>query len=413
GPLAFLLALGAMLFVAYAFLVFTREFASAGSVFAFNGRALGPAYGFISAFLLLGVYLAFAASVYASNANFLERLLPVGAVPWPLLATGSWAATMALTYRRIGVSAAVIVGLEAASLVMVAVVAVAVLMHGGHGSGAVSAAPFTVGRGLPIATLGLGVVLAFTGFSGFEVAATFGEETRAPRRIIPASVLVALLASGGVYVFMAWIETIAFASPDALASASVPLVDIAGRYVSPAMGTVINIAALLSGVGAQLACVNGGNRLLFALGRDGFGPSWLARTHERHRSPIGALAVAGVLTLLATLAMYSAAPIDAFFYLSTYGADLILVVYLLTVVGALVWSLRRGHSNPLRQLTRLAGVLVLGYVIKNTVYPIPQFPFNICMYAASATLALGLLILVVFPRMRRHIASSELFTVRS
>src|ERR1017187_487513 len=76
GPLAFLLALLAMLLVSYAFVVLAADFASAGSVFAFNGRALGYAYGFMSAWMLLGVYIAYSSSIYASNANFLERVSP-------------------------------------------------------------------------------------------------------------------------------------------------------------------------------------------------------------------------------------------------------------------------------------------------------------------------------------------------
>jgi amino acid transporter len=407
GPLAFLAALVAMMFVAYAFLIFTREMNSAGSIYAFNGRALGASYGFVSVFLLLFVYLAYAASVFASNANFIERLLPGNGIAWPLLAAALWVVTMGLTYRRIAVSAAVIVALEALSLCLVAVVAVAVLAHGGTGPGAVTASPFTLG-GLPIATLGLGVVLAFTGFSGFEVAATFGEEARAPRRIIPLSVVVALLFSGGVYIFMSWIETIGLGAK-ALVASSVPLVDIAGHYISPTMGTIINIAALISGFGAQLACINGGNRLLFALGRDGFGPSWLARTHPRHRSPVGALAVVGAVSLVAAVALFNSSPIDAFFYLSTYGADLILVVYALTLIGALVWSLRRGARNPLRYLVLILGVVVLLYVMKNTVYPVPQFPFNWCMYGAGITIAVALAVIAYFPAMRARMATSPMF----
>jgi hypothetical protein len=38
-----------MLLVAYAFVAFTREFAPAGSVHAFNGTAMGPAYGLVLA----------------------------------------------------------------------------------------------------------------------------------------------------------------------------------------------------------------------------------------------------------------------------------------------------------------------------------------------------------------------------
>jgi amino acid transporter len=51
GALAQVLALVAMGFVAYAFVVFTRSFNTAGSVYTFNGSALG--HGFVSAWLLL------------------------------------------------------------------------------------------------------------------------------------------------------------------------------------------------------------------------------------------------------------------------------------------------------------------------------------------------------------------------
>jgi amino acid transporter len=135
GPFAFGTAMLVMLFVAYAFVVFTREFASAGSVYAFNGTALGPAYGLVSAWLLLFIYLAYAASVFASNANGLETLTAPGLLgthAWLAFAAGLWLVTIAMTRYSIRFSTAMIFGLEAVSLVLVAVVAVAVLAHGGY-----------------------------------------------------------------------------------------------------------------------------------------------------------------------------------------------------------------------------------------------------------------------------------------
>ncbi|PZS22870.1 MAG: hypothetical protein DLM54_02265 [Acidimicrobiales bacterium] len=73
GPLSFGLAIVAMLFVAYAFTIFTREFASAGSVYAFNGTAMGSGYGFMSAWLLLAVYLAYAATWTTTTSTFSSR----------------------------------------------------------------------------------------------------------------------------------------------------------------------------------------------------------------------------------------------------------------------------------------------------------------------------------------------------
>src|SRR3984885_11402927 len=196
GPLAFLLALLAMLLVSYAFIVLAADFASAGSVFAFNGRALGYGYGFISAWLLLGVYIAYSASIYASNANFLEALVGTHAtIAWPIFAFLFWALAIVLAYRRISVSTMLIFALEGVAIVLVAIVAVVVLAKRGSGGHGISAAPFTP-NGLPVATLGLGVIFAFTGFSGFEVSATLGEETSRPKRVIPVSMVAALLVSG-------------------------------------------------------------------------------------------------------------------------------------------------------------------------------------------------------------------------
>ena len=191
-------------------------------MFAFNGRALGAAYGFLSAWLLLGVYIAYSASIYASNANFLEALVGTRAtIAWPVFAFAFWALALVLAYRRISVSTLLIFVLEGVAIVLVAIVAIAVLAKGGDGGHGISATPFTLGD-VPLATIGLGVIFAFTGFSGFEVAATLGEETRRPRRVIPTSMLAALLVSGGIYVIVSWVETIAYPSASALAGQTGP-----------------------------------------------------------------------------------------------------------------------------------------------------------------------------------------------
>jgi amino acid transporter len=176
------------------------------------------------------------------------------------------------------------------------------------------------------------------------------------------------------------------------------------------MGTIINIAALISGIGAQLATVNGANRLLFALGRDGFGPRWLSSVNTRERSPVGALAVVGVVSMLAVVPfmLNGTAPIDAFFYLATYGADLIICAYLLTSVAALVWSIRQRRASPVRVVGLLAAIAVMAYIIKGTVYPIPEAPFDLCIYAAAITIAVGLVLLLV-PRLRVNLSRSPLF----
>ncbi|MGH9132219.1 MAG: APC family permease [Acidimicrobiales bacterium] len=408
GPLAFTLAIGAMLFVAYAFVLYTREFASAGSVYAFNGTAMGPSYGFVSAWLLLFVYIAYAASVYSSGAAVVGRLLPAGAVPWPWIAVAGWVVTVVLTYRSIRVSAAVTLAFEAVAVVLTLVVAVAVIVHGGYHGHSLSAKPFTA-NGLGFSTIGLGVVFGFTGFSGFEVAATLGEESGTPRRVIPTAMVTALLVSGGIYVLMSWVETVALPLKT-LQMGNVVLPGIASTYVFSGFGTIINVAAILSGLGAQFACANGATRLLFALSRDGFGPRSLTRTSPRTGTPTTALAVVAVISLVAFLPLVGSTPLGAFSDLATYGADLIIMAYLLSVVGAFVWSVRNRKLNPARLLILLVGAAVLAYILYDTIVTLVA-PFDYCMYGAVFTLAVGVLAIVGNGRLRRRLADSPLFTV--
>jgi len=415
GPLSFGLAIVAMLFVAYAFTIFTREFASAGSVYAFNGTAMGSGYGFMSAWLLLAVYLAYAGSTFCLAAAAAQLLVQAAigvTVPWPIFAIAVWALALALAYRAIRVSSVVAFTVEAVALGLVAIVAVVVVVHGGYHGMSLSATPFTP-HGLGFTAISLGIIFAFTGFSGFEVAATLGEESSRPTRVVPIAIVSALLISGGVYTALAWVETVAFPNAQALIGSGVPLVHVARSYVSPGMGIVINVAILASGLGAPLACVNGATRLLFALSRDGFGPRRLAMTHPVHDSPVGALAVVGVLSLVAFLPLLGGSPLTAFFDIATYGADLIIVVYLMTVIAALVWSVRRRRGLPVRLVVLGAGAVVLGYILKSTVYPVPEFPLNLLIYLAGATIVAGLAILGLLPGLRRRLARSPLFTVHS
>lgn len=418
GPFSFGTAVVVMLFVAYAFVVFTREFASAGSVYSFCGRAVGPAYGLLAAWLLLFVYVAYAGSVFASNANGLVTLLApslLGGHVWLIFAVALWAVTIVLARYSIRVSTALIFVLEFVSLVLIAVVAVAVLSHGGDGGHTIDrlgSSPFRP-SGVPLATLGLGVVFAFTGFSGFEVAATLGEETKTPTRVIPLAMVVALLVSGGIYTVMSYVETVAYPSPAALAAAAeqgVPLASVATTFVGSGFGTVINVAAVISGFGAQLATVNGATRLIFAFSRSGVAPAALAVTDPVHRTPVRALAVVAVASIVPVLALYFRSPLEAFADLATYGADVIIVAYLLTLVAAVVWTVRHRPVRPVRLVVLVVGVVLVGYVIKTTVWPLPAGAARLYLYAAAATLLAGLLIVVALARFARHrLAAADLF----
>jgi amino acid transporter len=413
GALAQVLALAAMGFVAYAFVIFARAFNTAGSVYAFNGTALGPGYGFVSAWLLLLVYASFAAGVYAATADIAQTLLAsLGLhVSWVWLGLAGAALALALAFTSIGFSSLVILACEGASVALITAVAVAVLTAGGYRHHGVTAAPFTP-HGVSLAVLALGVTAVFGQFSGFESAAVLGEETRRSTRTIPAAIIWSLVGAAAIYIFFTWIVYSAYPSPSAVAADPAPLVHVAGAYLGSPVGVAVNAAGLVSAFGAQLACLNAAARLLYALGRETGGAPGrlLTRTWVRHGSPAGALAVAGTASI-AGLAAFSAEPAAtrAATLVIQYGAYLILAAYLLTVTAALAWTWRtRRRPVPLAVLA--AGVAVLGYVLYRTFVPFPAAPFGWVVAAAGASAAAGAALLLI-PSLLARLRSSPLLAV--
>lgn len=410
GPASFGTAIVLMLFVAFAFVVFTREFASAGSVYSFTGRVMGARYGVFTAWLLLLVYVAFASSVFASNANALVTLFAPGLAGtpfWLVMATILWAITIALVRYSIRVSTVLIFVLEAVALALMAIVAVFVLVQQGPRIQALGWQPFNPAA-VPISTFAPAVIFAFTGFAGFEVAATLGEESKAPRRVIPAAMVTALIVSGLIYTVVSYVMTVAFPSAHALASSEnqgVPLAIVADRFVGNGMGNVVIVASIISGFGAQLAAVNGASRLLFAGGRAGLAPAALGRTHPRFGSPFHAIGVVAVATIVPLLALFFRSPLEAFGDLATYGADLIIVAYLLTLIAAAVHMVRRRRWIPVTVL--VVGIALIGYVIFATTVPFPTSVERWYLIAAGMSLVLGVVLIVV--RKPRGSTTQELF----
>jgi amino acid transporter len=412
GALAQVLALVAMGFVAYAFVVFTRAFNTAGSVYAFNATALGPGYGFVSAWLLLLVYTSFAAGVYAATADIAQTLLASLGIHmgWVWLGLAGAALALGLACLSIGFSSLVILACEGAAVALITAVAVAVLASGGYQHHGLGAAPFSP-HGVSLSVLALGVTAAFGQFSGFESAATLGEEARHSTRIVPAAIAWSLVGAAAVYIFFTWIVYSAYPGPAAVAAAPAPLVSVARADLGSGVGTAVNAAGLVSAFGAQLACLNAAARLLFALGRETGGAGvFLTRTWRRHSSPAGALTVAGAASLAAMLAFGAEhAATRAATLIIQYGAYLILAAYLMTVLAALAWTWRTGR-RPSPMAVLVTGAAVLGYVLYRTFAPFPAAPFGWVVLAASASVVPGAAVLLV-PGLLTRLRGSRLLAV--
>jgi amino acid transporter len=412
GVIGFAVGLVLGLCIAYSFILFTRHFIHAGSVYQYNGRALGAAYGFVSVWILFFAYTLFCAATASQTAGYIKATWSqTSGVPWLVFTLAALAVAVFLTARSIRLSAVFVAIVEGVGLILVLIVGIAVLSKGGYHGTRLTSNFFDI-RGFPIHVVALGAILAFLGFTGFEAASTLSEETKHAFKNVPIAIVSSLVAAAIAYIYGDLIETAAFPSSKALASSSAPLLYASSHYLSSSLVPVLGAATVLSAFGAVVATLNGATRLLYAVGRDGFISSRLGRTSTSKQTPTTALAIVAGIAVIIVVAQGFEAPTSVFSYMSTLGTLAELAMYVMTLVAAVVFL--RGLVGS-RLVTRIAGSAVLvigiagtGYGLYTTVWPVPPFPLNILSYIAVAWLLLGVAIISVKPGLRARLAQSSL-----
>ncbi len=416
-PLAFLLATIAVGLASFSFIQFSRYFAHSGSVYGFNGMALGPRVGFFSGWALFGTYLAFTGASTAEVGNFAQAFfadLRVN-IDWLPLALVAGVIIWLFAYGAIALSTRLTLVMEGISVLLIAILTVVILSKVGAG-GQLTAEPFNPGNH-PLNSVALAAVFGFLSFAGFEGAATLGEETRNPRRNIPLAILAAVVGTGIFYVAVTYAQTVGFGTSasgvQAFASSTAPLGALGQRYVGGVMATLIDFGATISAFASALGTANAGSRILFSMGRDGFISNRLGSTSRRTGSPALAVAVVMIITFAVVLGWSRVPGINGaslFGYLGTIGVFLILVAYILTNVGALRFFIAR-RLWTWQSIIPILAILVLGYTLYSNIYPIPAPPYNIFPYVALAWLVIGLVIVFASPalvsRIGLHLEESE------
>jgi amino acid transporter len=419
-PLAFLLSAVGVLLVAYGFVKLCQHYQHAGSVYAFVGATLGPRAGVVSGIGLLGTY-TFYAVVTSSAAGTLGTafLTQVGIWPdppsWgPFVLTavaliGAWLLSVVPARRGTSTLLAVEGATIAVILLVTVVILVRLLAGNAPGDARFTLDVFTFTPDAGLSGVFLGAVFGFLSFAGFEAAATLGEETHDPKRSIPRAILGTAIFGGVYFVVVTAVEMMAFGA-DATAFHDSPslLGDLGSRYAGAWVGDVISVGAAISAFGCCLACVVGGSRLLFALGRDAFGGRGIGRTSSRG-TPVAAVSAvtgAAVLIILVCALFFGATASDTFAWSGSIGTLILLVIYLLTTVGAiLLLFVKRRMRVPAWHLVFPIGALaVLGYTVYVNVVPYPaEGPARWFPVVAAAVLVLAVILVLSAPGFARRV----------
>ena len=420
AALSFVFASVTCILIGYGYVLLTRKYNHAGSVYGFVGASLGPRLGAFSGWAMSLMYFVFVPASAAASGYFLAGVLQdLGwwkGADWVILALPisliMWAFSAGLIKR----STRALLYIEAVtvSLILVLMIVILVKVGQGHGlnGGTLTGSIFSLPHGVNLHALVLGSVFGFLAFAGFEGAGALGEEAHNPQRAIPRAIGSSVVALAIFYTACIAIQSLGFgANPKgsvAFASSGGPLFQLANVYIGSAMQNLIELGAAFSAFGAGLGAAVAGTRLIYAMSRDAAPNFPLSRVSQPSGSPRTAVLLIIVIDFicLLILRLLDTTGLQVWQYLGTIGTLAILVGYALVNVGATraVFDRSLGVGRWRGVFPAVAVILVL-YVLYANIYPRPPSPFNTFPYIVLAWLVIGGAIIAFTPKLVRRVGA--------
>ncbi len=409
-PLSVLLALIACLLVASSIGQLAKQLPSAGGLYSYVARSLGPEAGFMVGWSFLLFEPLVAPLLFLIFAWATQDVVQ-NDVGWSY--TGQWwvwvviaaAIVFFLTYRdvRLSTQAGVILGVFEIAVFL----ALAIWMILSNHNTAQVFNPTHAEAGT-FNGIFKGMVFAILAFIGFEASAPLGEEARRPRWTIPRAVVLSALSIGIFYVICsyAWVIGTGFDNftKDTLAQANpwrhLATVFWGGGWV------LIFFAIINSALANSNAGVNAATRVIYAMGRNGALPRIFARTHPEHRTPHVAIIAQTILGLAVALLMgWKWGPLTAFSIIAVAVTIVVILVYITVCFSTIVFYRRErpGEFNPwLHGVVPVLGAIAFLPPLWYQYHPLPAYPLRIANWVAIAWVVAGIGVTVFMARTRRQ-----------
>jgi amino acid transporter len=419
--LSFLIGMVGLVLVSLNINQFARRSASAGSLYSFIVKGLGPGAGVLGGWALLFGYLLTGMSTLCGFVVTARGLLEaVGlSVPAILLSGGATLAAGFIAARDVQLSAKAMLAFEGAAIAAVLALGIVVWRHHGF---ALDHEQLTLSGANPGGVL-MGVALVVFGFSGFESSTALGEEAKDPLRSIPKSVVQSVVVSGAIFIFMAYVVILGFRGlSDDLAKTESPLFLLSDKLGVGWLGAFINVGILLSFFSCTLASISATARIVYSMARHEVAPRLLGKVHPRNETPYVAIGFTALLTFVIAVApaFFGVGEFESQGYFGTLCAFGFLSAYVLVSLAAPVYLRKLGEMTPLSVIVALvaAGFMVIPFLgvvglPGSELFPQPSFPNNILVWIFAAYMLAGGFWLFSLRRSRSDSEIAEVFNEKN
>jgi amino acid transporter len=216
-------------------------------------------------------------------------------------------------------------------------------------------------------SLPIGLLLAATGYLGFEATALFSEEARDPLRTVPRATYIAITSIAAILGVTTWavVSATGVAQAQNTAVEHLPTGDLifslAQTYLGSVMTDVMMVLLLVSLFAAMLAFHNSATRYLYALGRAKVLPTVLAHTRAGGSPAVAGIVQAGFAAVVAGL--FAIAGLDPITSLVPsmlgFGTLSVIVLQALAALSIVVYF-RREHDPRIWSTLIAPGIGFLG-----------------------------------------------------
>lgn len=380
APAGFIIATVVLTIFSVGFIALARHITAAGAFYTFVSRGWSRIPGLAAGIMSMFVYMIMEAGVIGLFATFAQQAattyLSVSS-PWWVYAFIAVAAIALLSHWDISLAAKVLGVALVCEISILTITAIGGLVNGpGIAWGSLNPLSAFSVNGVPDGAVGLGLLMAFWCWVGFEATAIYGEESKDPKSIVPRATMIAVVGIGVFYTFIAW-AVISANGPDRaveLASGATPfelLYAPAREYVGSWAVTAFELLVLVGTFACALAIHNSAARYIFAFGRDQLLWQRLGEAHPVHGSPwVASLAQSGFAALVIVVAVVTEAdPYVVLFTLVAILATLcLLVVQVMCAISVITYfHVHKQHPETAglwrTLVSPIIGGLGMGFVI--------------------------------------------------
>lgn len=388
-PLAYLVALVAMVFTAISYGRMTRLFPSAGSAYTYTSQTIHPNVGFLVGWTSLLDYLLLPLVNAVIVRIYMESFFPD--VPSWIWVVGYVVVITAMNLWSMNSTSKVNGILVIFEIVLIGVFIV--LAWNALSQGAGTGSPFTsvplFHDGVDAGAIMSGATVVCFSFIGFDAITMYSEEAK-DANTVPKAIVIALLLGGAIFFAAAWFGQSVFPTLDGFDNTDDTLPEMALKVGGQFFKILFTSAAFAATVASSLASHASVSRMIYVMGRNGTGPvsRFFSFVHPKFRTPSYAVVFVGAVSLLAipfTLEFVSS--------MINFGALIAFTFVNLTVI--VLFALRRKQIRTPREVLVNIVLPLIGTILTGVLWA--NLQMDALMYGV-VWLVIGLVCLVVMTR---------------